>query len=117
MSAQGVAFICGPGPWRVAHAACPWCCLPGDPRRRCLEALVFGGWCGSDLICGHCGYEWSTDDDVRRKGPEDEERQENIAKVAAVPDPKCWKCHDSGWIESPIAEPARCECASQQREG
>lgn len=99
--------VCTSDPWRVGYALCPWCCLPGDQPVRHLVALVYGGWCGSDLLCGTCGQFWSSDMDRLRATPNDE-REENIAKVAAKADPSCWTCHDSGWIESPIAEPVQC---------
>jgi len=61
------------------------------------------------MICGTCGSFWSTDSGEVRKNMSNDERDENIAKVAAMADPKCWVCHDSGWIESPIDEPRECD--------
>lgn len=108
MSGQGFAIVCGPGPWRVAlDVPCPWC----KEKRRCLTAEVFGGWCGNDYKCGTCGTYWSSEGDTLKTTEAD--RADNIARVAATPDPKCWDCHDSGWTsENPIDEGHPCACAA-----
>ena len=109
-----VGFLCtGRGGWRVSFAACPWCCLPGDKPVRHLEALVYGGWCGSDYVCGSCGQEWSSDSDRLLRIP-DEKREANKAEVGARPDPKCWDCADTGDITGPLDwdEPKDCPCGA-----
>lgn len=102
--------ICGPGPWRVdPERLCPWCL----ERRRCLSAPVYGGWCGFDHICGTCGTRWSDDDDRGLRKHTEEEREANIACVAAVADPKCWDCHDTGDTATVFIDPdadTRCSC-------
>lgn len=112
----GSAIVCtGTGRWRVGRAACPWCWLKGDELRRSLVTPVFGGWCGHDLICGNCGQSWSSDDDRLRKLT-DAQRDENIGRVAAVPDPKCWACHDTGDKGDPgnplLEEADPCSCGA-----
>lgn len=113
---QGFAICDGQsGGWRVTLAYCPWC----KEHRRCLSVAIFGGWCGHDFKCGTCGYHWGSDDEGWRKLTE-EERDKNIAAVAARPDPDCWECHDTGDttdpgnpIDEPILRP--CACAAGQR--
>lgn len=104
------------GGWRVGSALRPWCCVEGDPPVRVLWVWIFGGYGGQDYICGYCGQYWSDDGEVWRRTMAEEEREANKAKVAAVPDPKCWKCHDTGDQAMPLAEePEPCECGAEQK--
>lgn len=103
--------------WRVSFAWCPWCCLPGDKPVRVLAVDIFGGWGGSDLICGTCGQFWSNDGENHYRRMTEDQRDENIARVVAVPDPNCWDCHDTGDKSRPWDEEAiPCECASPTTE-
>jgi hypothetical protein len=112
---EGSVVCTGRGAWDVGHVRCPWCCLRGDEPVRVLFTEVFGGWCGRDYICGNCGQAWSSDADRLTNVP-DEEREANKARVAAVPDPACFRCQDRGEIWSPIAEePEACGCAASTR--
>ncbi|HEX6038883.1 hypothetical protein [Longimicrobium sp.] len=88
---------------------CGWCL----EKRRCIETPIFSGYCGYDVICGTCGSEWNTDDGRFRKIDNDE-RDANIARVAAMPDPKCWECHDTGDTGEPMDEPGThpCKCGA-----
>lgn len=119
---QGVVICDGQsGGWRVGHGLCPWCCVRGDVPVRLLYVWIYGGYGGRDCICGSCGFAWSEDDEWRSRMKDDhdsEEREANIAKVAAVPDPACWDCHDTGdcgqpGFDEPDANP--CACAAGQR--
>lgn len=102
------------GKWKVDPSVpCPWCL----EDRWCLYAEVYGGWCGRDYICGTCGTYWSSDSESICKHSE-EEREENIAQVASVPDPKCWDCHDTSWLRvSPVnTRRKRCKACRSKRE-
>lgn len=73
-------WICGPG--RYTHlvlARCPWCCFEGDERPHAFRE-VYGGYCSPDMVCGHCGQQWTGDADALRRMSEDE-RDEGIALV------------------------------------
>lgn len=102
------------GGWRVGRVWCPWCCVK-DETVRGLTVLIFGGYGGFDAICGSCGFAWACDDEwLPRMNPHDQEkREENIALVAATPDPKCWKCHDTGDVGMPgfdMPDSNPCDC-------
>lgn len=103
--------------WRVAREKpCQWCL----EKRRCLYAYVFGGWCGTDWVCGTCGSEWTEEDYLYWKKVTEEQRDENVARVAAHPDPKCWDCHDTGDAGLPFHDdttPCKCEAARVPKEG
>ena len=110
--------LCTVDRWRVVlDAYCPWC----DERRRCLAAAVFSGWCGNDYICGTCGSYFNSDEPPRKLT--EDERAENIAKVAAKADPACWTCHDTGDARPPDMpamdendlDPKPCACAAGQK--
>lgn len=114
---EGVTICTGRNGSFVAFAACPCCCLRGDPPVRCLDTPIFSGWCGSDMVCGNCGQEWSTDDDRPMRNTPIEQRDANIALVAATPDPKCWDCHDTGdtnYRHPGVTEPQACSCVAAQ---
>ena len=100
------------GGWRVTHVLCPWCCVQGAEPVRALSVLIFGGYGGSDYICGSCGQNWASADEVYLRKVTNEERETNIAKVAARADPKCWDCHDTGDVGMPgfDVEPMPCKC-------
>lgn len=106
----GIIVCTGTGSWRVNNITCPWC----KEVRRCLETPVFGGWEGGDYICGTCGQYWSSEGELRNIP--DDVRQGYIARVAATPDPQCWKCHDSGDTVSPFdpitEDPDPCSCSA-----
>jgi hypothetical protein len=112
---DGIIICTGLGAWHVAQLACPWCCL-GDAMVRCLTTPIHSGYCGFDSICGSCGQRWSSDEPLRKMS--EEQREENIAWVASVPDPKCWKCHDTGdpdWLNLEIEEESKpCECGATE---
>lgn len=111
---ENVIVCNGQNGWRVEpFAYCPWCM----ERRRCLTTLIFSGWCGSDYICGTCGSRWSDDGGIWMPKISEEAREENIARVAAMPDPKCWDCHDTGDISHPAIdmEPKPCQCEAAKR--
>lgn len=102
--------------WRVVHGSCPWCAPPAlGTQTRQLAAWIFGGYCGERRICGACGYEGETEDEGLRE-VSDEDRERNKARVASVPDPKCWKCHDTGDRGMPWQEPDTnpCDCAAHE---
>lgn len=112
---EGVILCDGQSGWRVGFRSCPWCCLEGR-QTRVLITDIFGGWCGQDIICGECGQKWSTDEGGMHKMTE-EKREENKARVASMPDPKCWDCHDTGEAGYgsgvPLTDPddrERCAC-------
>lgn len=105
-------IICdGQSGWRVEPALqCPWC----DERRRCLRTWIHGGYSGFDAICGTCGSYWSWCDEISFRKLTDNERDENIARVAARPDPKCWDCHDTGDTGGPMdVEDSPCSCGAK----
>lgn len=106
-------IICdGQSGWRVSPSThCPWCL----EERRCLTTLIFSGWCGSDYICGTCGSRWSNDGEVWMPKITEQERDENIARVAAAKDPQCWECHDTGDISDPAIEleAKQCPCGAE----
>lgn len=116
---ENVIICDGQSGWRVyPDLQCPWCL----ERRRCIGTAIFGGWCGFDYICGTCGTKWSTDDDrpISEVGKRisNEQREQNIARVAALADPKCWDCHDSGdtgmpGFDEPGAHPCACSVARE----
>lgn len=101
------------GGWRVRlDGWCQWCL----EKRRMVQVLIYGGYCGMDIICGTCGSYGSVDDGVQWRKLTEDERDENIARVAATPDPKCWKCHDTGdtgqpGFDEPDAHP--CDCSGE----
>lgn len=108
---ENVVICDGVSGWRVNPVGhCPWCL----EQRRCLETAIFGGYCGWDVICGTCGSRWSLEDGVRFWKVSEDERDENIARVASVVDPKCWDCHDTGDKGDPMDEPGKfpCECGA-----
>jgi hypothetical protein len=81
---------------RKARVACAWCVPrladgnPAEPRRRWPLGLIvdiFGGYCGADMICGRCGFYWSSDDNRPLRDLADEKRQQNIARVRAFKEP------------------------------
>ena len=97
---------------RSLTGSCPWCApVAFGTQTRQLAAPIFGGYCGERRICGACGYEGETEDEAPRE-VSDEDREKNIARVASVPDPKCWKCHDTGDQGMPLDEPDThpCDC-------
>lgn len=109
---EGVVVCDGQGGWYVYRdLSCPWC----KERRRCIGTQIFGGWCGNDYICGTCGSVWDSESETVRKLTE-AQRDENIARVAAMKDPGCWDCRDTGdkeWnvpLIDPDAEPDFCAC-------
>lgn len=111
---EGIIVCDGLSGWRVEpDKLCPWC----RELRRCLGSPVFSGWCGYDYICGTCGSYWSEEDGVRLRKLTEDERDENIARVAAQPDPKCWDCHDTGDRGSPLDEPDAYPCLCGAKEG
>lgn len=101
------------GGWRIAQGHCPWCCL-GERTTRALYAWIFGGYAGRDWICGECGQKWSDEGGAWKVT--EEQREQNIARVAATPDPNCWDCHDTGDKGAPWAMPDSdvCECQAGQ---
>src|SRR5262245_13477051 len=112
---DGIVLCTGRTGSFVGYAACPWCCLPGDPPVRVLDTPIFSGWCGSDMVCGNCGQEWSTDSEYFPENTPDQKRQWNLAAVTATHDPKCWDCHDTGFrdIRNPLDVPSeRCPCGT-----
>lgn len=115
------AIVCDgrTGGWRVDFALCPWCCVKGDKPVRVLSVLIYSGYGGSDFICGTCGQAWSDDGECWYRKMSEDDRDANIAKVAAVPDPKCWDCHDTGERAHPLAEesdPCHCGAKAEGRE-
>lgn len=112
---EGIVICDGVSGWRVEPAKhCPWCL----ETRRCLGTPIFGGYCGSDYICGTCGSYWSEEDDTRFRKLTEEEREQNIARVTSVADPKCWKCHDTGdagdMMDEPGANPCDCRASGEK---
>jgi hypothetical protein len=101
--------------WRIRYGCCPWCAPdPTWGQRRVAYVSIYGGDGGEDCICGECGSEWSSyDGDVTFGKLDLDERDDNIALVASIPDPKCWDCHDTGdtgmpGLDEPGANPCAC---------
>ena len=113
ISSDGLT-ICMAGPWRVVRGglACPFCSTSDADKTRHISAPVHSGWSGYDYICGRCGlYSNSEEYDARpMEGRRLKEAEENIARVAAMPDPACWECGDLGYTENPIEGPRPCGC-------
>lgn len=113
---QGDGFvICdGHGGWYVhPNIYCPTC----KRKTRCIGTMIFGGWCGTDYICGECGSKWSSDSEEPFPESYDESKaKKNMDKVAATKDPTCWGCRDTGdrnWnvpAIDPDTESDHCQC-------
>lgn len=89
--------ICGPGDYtHLVEVRCPWCCVQRE-MTVCAFREVFGGYAGPDFICGTCGYEWSADSDKPMRAMKEEQREANIAKVAAM--------KKAGTVTGPIPVP------------
>ena len=78
---EGIVVCDGASGWRVEPMKrCPWCM----EDRRCLGTLIFGGYGGSDYICGTCGSYWCEDDFTIYRKVTEAQRDENIERVLAL---------------------------------
>ncbi len=102
----------GQSGWRVYPVkSCPW----EKAARRCIGTAIFGGYCGYDFICGTCGSYWSEEDGIGYRKLTNDQREANIARVTAFPDPECWECHDSGDVGTPLNCPGENPCTCPAR--